>query len=498
MLALVALFLASQPAWAAAGRARTRSQVRRLYDPRARPLPNGGIVRLSGEGETHNHMDQASYTDLRNASIQLLKKYPPSQHVYVGLGRDPAPFIAFLQVIGTRALNFPASGGAFQASEELDRHFTKLIPRSVRFGNKTILLIDQTSSGKTHAALMPLLKRYLKRTGSKVDVKGVAFYEAPRVSMRLRHVETINVTNYPEVGNFLYSPYEGVVSPFERHVPDSEAVEDLTWRPQYERFKDAIRKRAQRDARLDRFLVSLGPRQRAVSRAAVWQVRNPYRKGLPRLGSGPILKVGDDRYPVLDAEGYASISRSARDFLDRFPPDGRYYVGVGRSSTPLMAYLDNLGTRNLGYLPADGMTEENMSRSVKEKLAAYLAQAIPAGALKAGLTLTFFQRSETGYTLLALKTAAERWVKATGSRSAVEVVAMGPEDPAVDEEMRHVKTRTLRSGGYLGSSIFPYHRIGKHDLSELKPRPAYAAFKKSLLQRLQRDGELDEFLRQPE
>jgi hypothetical protein len=499
-LAFVVVLLSMLQSAGFAAEQRRRASVRRVFKRGAPVLPGGPIVRI----QNHQHMSEAAYSDLRDASIALMKRYPPSQNVYVGLGRDPAPFIAFLQAIGATALNFPASGGYFSKSEELDRHFEKLIPKSVRQGNRTLVLLDQTSSGKTHAAMMPLLRSYLHRTGSKVQVRGVAFYEAARVSRRIKDLETIDVRGYPEVGKFLYEPYEGIVSPYERHVPGQDNLEDLTFRPQYDRFKAAIVERAKRDAKLDRFLTGFAAGGRRQTRSQAWKLRSPHRKGLPSLKPGPLLTVGDDELPVLDKAGYAALSETARRFLDRYPPsDGRFYLGIGRSATPILAFLENLGTPSVGYLAVDGLDEENHNkRAEKTALDRYVAAAVPLEVLKKHQPITLFQSADTGHTLEAVKDAIERYAQAKGSRSRVEMVSLAKEEPSNGVEgVAVVSTRAMlgASGkGYRAASPYAYHKIGKHDLSDLTPRRAYTAFKASLLERMRRDGDLDTFLHEPE
>jgi hypothetical protein len=230
--------------------------VNRRYQPSAAPLPPTAIVKINISGTNYDHLTQPMYTQLRSASMELLKRYPPDQHVYIGLGRDPAPFVAFLQEIGTEALNFPSSGRGHTHSAELDRHFAELIPAHIRNGQKTIVLIDQTSSGKTHNTMMPLLRSYLQRTGSSVQVKGVAFYSSNAVRLQgaTPGLETINTTAFPEVNKFMGGIYENIIAPYERHTPSNTPLQSLKWRPQYDQFRQGLGQRIERDQELDTFL----------------------------------------------------------------------------------------------------------------------------------------------------------------------------------------------------------------------------------------------------
>src|SRR5688572_31364670 len=90
--------------------------VNRRYQPGLPALPTTAIATIGGK----QHLSEVVYNHLKTASKKLLEKYPPDQHVYIGLGRDPAPFVAFLQAIGTEAMSFPSSGKGHTASAILD------------------------------------------------------------------------------------------------------------------------------------------------------------------------------------------------------------------------------------------------------------------------------------------------------------------------------------------------------------------------------------------
>jgi hypothetical protein len=533
LLALALLALATSVASAQTqqqkyGAGQSRAAVARRFNPSLPKPADGPLVNLTVSGASYPHMSKAAYTDLRNASMTMMQKYPPDQHVYIGLGRDPAPFIAFLQEIGADAMSFPASGGSFAQSPELDRHFEKLIPASVRNGQKTIVLIDQTRSGKTHAQIMPLLKSYLARTGSSAQVVGVVYNSASTVSRNNANLnlDVINTTPFPEVFKFFYSPYEGVVSPFERHVPGTNTVEQLQWRPQYDQFRTAIGQRVETDPDLDQFLAKFNapppppppppqpapqpaPQQQAPppgkpTRFQAWGVTRTFNQAMTPLSTASTLSLKRKKqsYSFLDQTEYDSLRWGTQELLRRHPPSkGRYYLGVGRSSSPIVAYLENLGS-NVGYLPADGLKNDTVTPALEASFQQYFAQFIPPAVLQRGETVTLFHQSDTGKTLTTLKPMLERYIAAQGSTSKVEAVAFSSR--ATVQGVSRIDTRahqalqSLNGDAFKAVAVQTYHHVGTDNIADLKLRKDYRQFKTALLERMRRDQALDQFLSQPE
>ena len=474
--------------------------VTRTYLKGAKRLPAHGLLRLGG----YDHVSLAAYRDLRNASIALLRLHPPDQSVYIGLGRDPAPIIAFLQGIGADALNFPASGASFSESPSLDEHFARLIPKRFRQGSRNLVLIDQTSSGKTIHAIKPLLRDYLHRTGSAPSIKAVAFNEASGVTYGRSGITTISTKPFPEVHKFFYPPYEGVVSPFRRHSPGTNTLRQLTYRPEYDRFRAAVKKRITRDEALDRFLAgllgrSLPPR----TRAQAWGLRRPYRSELPTLGRGATVTVGDpqDAHGALGAAEYAELRWAATTLLARRTPDGgRFYLGAGRGASALVAFLENLGAP-VSYVSTEGVhpseSSGRLTAAWNERFSRSLAEAIPAAVLRDGLRITIVQQGE-GIDASALRRLVERFVAAAGSRSAVEIVSFRRSKDEADDESVTISTRAMPALQRLGGTTFsPIASYAYHPQEKLPPSD-YPRMKKALQERMRRDRTLDRFLAQPE
>jgi hypothetical protein len=267
-LTLVVGALGAPPAFAAKSRTKASASgkagkpLRRLYDRKKKPLESGPLM-VAGQ-----HASAADYRDLRKACVALLKRFDPATHFFVGTGRDPAPIIAFLQNLGGRdlATNFPASGGLPEFGDsiaswlgasgaEMARYFRALIPSHVPKSGRTVVLVDVTGSGKTPVSFAPEVEKWLAREGSRSKVAMAAF--ANRLNPMPKGVVTIRTTPFPGVDRYMYYPFEGVISEFDRHKIGKDSLRDLLSRPMYHEYRKAIRRRMKRDRTLDKFLRKL-------------------------------------------------------------------------------------------------------------------------------------------------------------------------------------------------------------------------------------------------
>jgi hypothetical protein len=223
----------------------------RPFDPlkaKRKPLSSSSLVTLKEDGGSthHRHVDKRDYNELRDASMELLKRYDPATHFFVGTGRDPAPIIAFLQNLGGRdlAISFPASGGVWpgggstaswdHASQaDFARYLGKLIPRHVPRSGRTIVLLDVTNSGKTPAGIAPKVRKWVKSEGSRSKVVKLAFTQ----NTLENGVKTISTAPFPGVDKYMSSPFEDVVNEFDRHEIGSDSLSDLKPRPQYAKYR---------------------------------------------------------------------------------------------------------------------------------------------------------------------------------------------------------------------------------------------------------------------
>lgn len=72
---------------------------------------------------------------------------------------------------------------------------------------------------------------------------------------------------------------------------------------------------------------------------------------------------GDERnklQAVFNSEEYLDLKKMVTELKARFPPDQYFYVGIGRSPTAVIAFLQNLGITDAINLPISGFYGERM------------------------------------------------------------------------------------------------------------------------------------------
>lgn len=225
-----------------------------------------------------SYMSLQEYRDLRNGCMEILRRYPPDKYYFVGLGRDPAPVIAFLQNLGGKelAVNLPGTSNIQWAKsglkpEDVARHIEAAIPQHILVGKRQIVVLDVTSSGKTPAIFGPFIDKYLRQHGNRNKVVRLAlswnniprnsYYRAPKYRL-----EWIDTTAWSDFNNYNTGKYEGHWRPgiggfgiaqHQRHVMGPGVNPPTKTNPNYRAFKKALLARMEQDRKLDRFLKTI-------------------------------------------------------------------------------------------------------------------------------------------------------------------------------------------------------------------------------------------------
>ena len=234
-----------------------RPQWKSPYLKGAPAIGTGPLLQLGAA----SHVTAAQYNDLSLAVQTLLTKFPADKHYFVGIGRDPAPIIAFLQNLGGKqlAVNFPASSNSAGSTrvDVLPTYVNKLIPAEALASGRTIVFVDVTSTGRALNHYVPLLTPLLK--GAKVKRAAFAAPNWTNILQRPGENHVIDTTPFPDVPNYFGGIYENVVAEYPRHVPGASPITDLD-NPLagYTNYRNAVLQRMQRDEGLHRFLTTQG------------------------------------------------------------------------------------------------------------------------------------------------------------------------------------------------------------------------------------------------
>lgn len=145
------------------------------------------IAPLFARAEQHVPIEDFNpklFSEIQSVSKKILKHYDPKKTVFIGLGRSPTPFMAYMSLspnIDTRFL--PLSGlsvfSTFYKADEIkfdSEDFSVLGEHLQKFlgelQGKDIVLLDMGITGQSLLYAMELVKSFLQKEGRTNTVKG--------------------------------------------------------------------------------------------------------------------------------------------------------------------------------------------------------------------------------------------------------------------------------------------------------------------------------------
>ena len=148
--------------------------------------PARSETRLRAPAAPAISFDEAGrYAELRTLALELLRRYPPSEYFYLGLGRSPAPLMAFLEAAGLDYRTLPLSKlkGALQefperhVQQQLRPHLAAYLPEAGAVAGRRLLLVDFVFNGPTLLRARQLLRVYFAELGRyDVFVKALGIF----------------------------------------------------------------------------------------------------------------------------------------------------------------------------------------------------------------------------------------------------------------------------------------------------------------------------------
>jgi hypothetical protein len=139
--------------------------------------------------------EDITYTEFKETqriAREIRNLYPDRAHIYIGLGRSPTPFMAYLKVLGLRNVfnvplssmrshpnreNMPhASGRRYEKAlgpalqERLWEHFERFLPPGEMLEGRKIVLIDYAQSGASLVSAQQYISEFYARQGFDVEV----------------------------------------------------------------------------------------------------------------------------------------------------------------------------------------------------------------------------------------------------------------------------------------------------------------------------------------
>lgn len=125
--------------------------------------------KLFFEPKVYDYLSQSEYEALRDLSLRILERYPVERYRFVGLGRSPAPIIAFFESLAPDlAFTMPGSGLKRRLSRNSRRAFRRTFDRlaterGVFADAKELVLLDFVQSGKSLRQAGRILRGHLRK-----------------------------------------------------------------------------------------------------------------------------------------------------------------------------------------------------------------------------------------------------------------------------------------------------------------------------------------------
>jgi hypothetical protein len=200
-----------------------------------------------------------NYSEIRDLSLSILQRYPPSEYWYVGIGRSPTPIMRFFEEMGVQTVSqmplsgmsdFPKKGPMSEADQRarLWSHFERWLPSKA----KKILVIDYTAGGggltHTKNELEGYFENRRKRGLPASEFRTLALSETDwaKQAGKSGGIDSLVISSRLESA-FRYSSFEkwAKYGPF-HPWKDSEA--SLHARPEFEQLGQSLRTQMRSDS----------------------------------------------------------------------------------------------------------------------------------------------------------------------------------------------------------------------------------------------------------
>jgi hypothetical protein len=245
-----------------AAHAQAHSQVHNPYNAQHRMHPlaatallTGSVRNKQGQFQRRNYLALDQYEQVRDISLDILRRFPPKNYLYLTIGRSPTPIAAFLQNLNPElAVTIPASNLRANQTTGLEQawytHLDRFVPRNL-IGKRTLLILDRSTTGSTLQKVQSIVQQWVAARGHNVSVEVIGLARQPNLP-----IPNINIADKPELVALNldnYSPY----SEWPEFEVGVTPVQQLVRQPSYDVFKSSMLQRMQRDAVLGQQLDEL-------------------------------------------------------------------------------------------------------------------------------------------------------------------------------------------------------------------------------------------------
>lgn len=155
------------------------------------------LVLLTPRSWAAEQIDPALYRGLRETAEELMRRYPPDQYYYIGLGRSPAGVMKMLEALGHKGKNIPLSKMGHIKSFDpkklkafLAHHFAEQLPPASELHGKKMLFLDWANKGGTLVNTKKILDEVLTEKPAYLALHNEG-QTVPFINFKLDKVEKI-------------------------------------------------------------------------------------------------------------------------------------------------------------------------------------------------------------------------------------------------------------------------------------------------------------------
>jgi hypothetical protein len=208
-----------------------------------------------------------------------------------------------VQNLGGRelAVNFPASSNESgrDTPAVMAQYVQNIIPKEALKGDRKIVIVDATSSGRALDYWVPKLQPHMPGV---TTIKAAFANPTWNIHRAPGDKVVFSTAQFPIVDQYFGGQYENGISEFPRHAPGAHPISDVAKsRPEWTQFRKAIMARMEADTELDKALNEIGgveaatPEARRKRKAEMATQRSQAAKEVVELRRFPTIMKAESK-----------------------------------------------------------------------------------------------------------------------------------------------------------------------------------------------------------
>jgi hypothetical protein len=187
------------------------------------------------------------------------------------------------------------------------------------------------------------------------------------------------------------------------------------------------------------------------------------------------------------------------EILEKFPPDQYWYVGIGRSPTPVLRFFEELGVSNQTTIPLSNVStaRQSLGDAFFKRLSEHLSRFLPSAYQLADRKLLVIDFQSSGITLELVAESMTHITK--DGMSAIKVAVLSIYNPIYGSSTsKHIQRIPIQDGEvaskFWRSQYQEFAKYGEFDLrnppNEIKTRLEYETLGHMLREKMNSDPKI--------